>query len=204
MKNFEPVLLFVKQNEINQQIDNLSTPIDALQTILNTTKNLECKPFTTDEFINLFSETKKTLFEKLTQKSNKKVLGFEVDHEKMFDIIAKPDAVGEIIAQIAALNNNQETQYYSRRVNQFMIIDGILELNTEIVNNINKQFTVFANNDDEMKLFNALKAVETSINELQGLKRIWNINDKIFSQLFDYNKNNDTISLSANFLQAYK
>ena len=204
MKNFEPVALFVKQNEIDQQISNISTPIDAFQAILNITKKLECEPFTTDEFVNLFVETKKTLFKKLTQNKENNVLGLEVDPEKMFDIIAKPDAVGEILAQIEALNKNPETQFYSRRITQFEVINGDVVLKPELIDGIVNQCTVFATTPEDMNIYTTLKQIETSINELQTNRTVWHLHDKMFTEIFNYNTNTHRLDLKKDFLRVYR
>lgn len=202
--NFEPVVLFIKQNEIDERIDDVLTPVNDLQTILDTTNKLNCEPFTTNEFINLFTETKKTLFKKLTQNQNSNFAGLEVDSEKMFDIISKPDAVFEIIQQIASLNENPETRFYARRVVNFEVNNGVLEIKRELIDGITNELTIYATTPTELAIYTSLKQIETTFNDLQDLKKLWHLDEKMFIEIFDYNKNTHQIDLKKDFLRAYR
>lgn len=205
MAKFTPIPVFVDQSSIDNQVILYEERKSFFQTLADMYGNIEnIEPLLENDLPALVNNPKQFFLNKL--KCNELSLGgLKIEDSKAFDMVEKPTGVLELIGYIEDSKKQQSAnKYFSRHAALFAVNDGVVDIATKELERLNSQHTIFLNTQEEKDVYDLLMSVADKINILQETKRIWNIEDKFFTEIFKVERSTDKVSLNYDSLRLFK
>lgn len=205
MQEFQPIPVFVKQNEIDRVVQQWDERKDYFQSIVNRYKTLNIgAPMLENDLGHLMNTPKEFIVNKITQGTEFNLGGLKLDGEKAFDLLEKPSGCIDFVNTIEnAKKHDSSIKWFYRHAYFFVIVDGLVEIKPEEFEKIKTQNTVFLRSQKEKDIYELLSNLCESINALNELQTIHHIDDALFKQLIQTNSITGEVSIRENFLNIY-
>lgn len=205
MQEFQPIPVFVKQNEIDRVVQQWDERKDYFQSIVNRYKTLNIgAPMLENDLGHLMNTPKEFIVNKITQGTEFNLGGLKLDGEKAFDLLEKPAGTIEFIEFIETSKRKDSTEkWFYRHAYFFVVVDGLVEIKPEEFEKIKTQNTVFLSSQKDKDIYDLLSTICDSINSLNRLQGVDHFPEKLFTELLDINHNTGIATIKDNFLKIY-
>ncbi|WP_395078122.1 hypothetical protein [Flavobacterium sp.] len=166
---FKKVLIFKDDSQIDREIRQLETHRKFFQKIVDNVQNLSIE-VQGNEIVELFENPKAFTTDKLTKGEKMQVGGLKLNKEKLFDLIEKPDGLQEVIAEILLANNDgSPLHWHLKHLNSFFVENGIVVTNPEYLQDLEREYSIFATTENQVKGFEKLTQIAKLVNEVNVL-----------------------------------
>lgn len=167
---FERILIKKNEGAINGAINELESTKQYFQNYVNkvialgiTVAENDLKP--------LFDNPKCFMTDKLTAGENMQVGGLTLNKEKLFDLIEKPTGTDSLINDILKDGTDKnKREFHIWKVSLFSINQNKVVVNPDQLELINKQHSIFIENENQKTGFEKVQQIVLLINEINQLE----------------------------------
>lgn len=187
-----------KQNQFDAIINQMNYKTNEIQQVVNRYAKFGLEPLNGKELQELFTQPKTLLVSKITSNENVNVNGFEVNKEKLFDLLDKPKGIEEFVNELEKLSKDWvKMNFYD--VRKYTVTENVVSIDETVLNGIKEANTVYIENENQEKAFDTAKVL---IEALNGLKTFKSFSLEISGDFIK--ESNGNFYLDANFLRTIK
>lgn len=183
---FTKKLIYKNESAIASEVNQLKTQKEYFQKIVD--KFFENKiNVSSDGLQKLIGNPKAYIIETLTKGETLKVGNLSLNNDKLFDLLEIPNDVKLLISDIEKVSSNQrESEFYHLKVSFFCLNNGKVEITKEHLEGIERQHSIFIENERQQSIFEILEKVSGQLNELPKYGLNTNLENDFF--IIDENK----------------
>lgn len=205
MKEFQPIPVFVKESEINQELSQWDERRSYFQSIVNKYKALNIEtPLLENDLVEMMNKPKEFLVKKFTKGNGVDFGGIKLEADKAFDLLEKPPGCIEFVEFIENSKlSDSPVKWYYRHAFFFNIVDGLIEIKPAEFEKVKKQYTVYLKSQKDKDIYDLLGSLCDSINSLNKIQHINHLDEHIFKNLIEINPKTSFASIKDSFLNFY-
>lgn len=199
MSRFELIAIQVDEQKIENALQTYYEMKPYFQGIVDLYVKIESlEALKENDLVELLSTPKLFLAKKIV---TDQIKGLNLDLEKAFDIMQKPDGCEELINHINRFKSqNDQTKFYHRWVEYFTVSNNVVEVKESVAEQIRNQQTLFINNEKQKEAYDLLNTISENINKLNSLQRIYHLDSALFETFLVYDRNTEKVTVNYNFL----
>ena len=201
--NFKKILIEKNEGAINGEINQLKNAQNYFQGYLNKLISLRIKEIKSNDLVELFENPKTFITDKLTKGENLQVAGMNLNKEKVFELLEKPEGTNSLISEIEADNSDKsKREHFIWNIRNYKIENNEVIVTPEAIEFIADRHSVFIENEAQQLAYDKLKKIEKLINEINELQdRKMSIDLEISDFM---KKDNNLFKLDSNFIKSFK
>lgn len=172
----EAIKIATNENVIESILAGENRKKQYFQKVVNRFTNLGIIPNENDLQI-IFENPKAYIVDMLTKGEKLTLQGVNIEKEKIFDLIEKPNGTEEVIKELLEDINNERFQYDTiSQAYNYIIVKNVVMYSDEFLKRIERENSVYIENKNQQKGFELLSKIVNLINEVNGL----DVNSKLF------------------------
>lgn len=197
---FKKILLSKNELKINGEVSQLQSVKIYFQDHLNKVIALGITP-SKDDLNLLFVNPKEYIADRLTRGEQMKVGGLNLNKERLFDLIDKPNGTNDLIDSIQKdITHRKTREFYIWKVKNFSVDKNRVIINPEYLESITQRHSLFIETETQKKGFEKVQQIVKLINEINQigsakLRLDTNLSKLLKGNVSEYEVNPSSLSL---------